>query len=149
VRETPIRWILDASIGVKLVVPGDDAEKALDLVRNAFRSGEPTSYVPDLFYAECSNVIWKHVRRMGLSPKMAEAQLSSLFSWPFRTIPSPPLSLKGFKTAVDLENTAFDATYVVLAEQLQATLVTADQKLLGKLAGTPIKVMNPLKLTTD
>jgi predicted nucleic acid-binding protein len=55
----------------------------------------------------------------------------------FRT-PTYDLTVAALPIAVTYDITAYDACYVALAQRLGIPLVTADQKLHGKLAGTPL-----------
>jgi len=136
----PIRWVLDASVGIKLVVFEDDTEKAETLIQNALAPNGPAIYVPDIFFAECSNVLWKYTRKTGQSVQAAKAQLSDLSALPLQTIPTPPLMMEAFDTALKMEISAYDALYVVLASTVGGVLVTADRKLASKIRGSKITV---------
>ncbi|WGV26287.1 type II toxin-antitoxin system VapC family toxin [Halotia branconii] len=52
------RYILDASIAIKWFVP----EVHSDAARRLLASNH-TFFVPDFFFAEIANVLWKRVRR--------------------------------------------------------------------------------------
>jgi len=107
--------VLDASVGVKFVVEEEGTEKAQALIKSALEVNGPKIYVPDIFFAECSNVLWKHVRRLGLPVQEAKAQLTNLSIMPFQTISTPPLVAEAFDASMDLGIPAYDALYVVCA----------------------------------
>jgi predicted nucleic acid-binding protein len=128
-------WVIDANVGVKFYLPEDLAEAAQHLLLR-LNEGDTSLFVPDLFYKESANIFWKYVRRAGLPPDDARRSLRNLISLPLTVVPGTDLVLYALDLAVDHDITAYDASYVALAHDLRLPLVTADRKLLRKLAGT-------------
>ncbi|MFQ5904436.1 MAG: type II toxin-antitoxin system VapC family toxin, partial [Candidatus Binatia bacterium] len=59
------RYVVDASVVIKLFVDEDLSEAARKLLEG-MASPEPDEFfVPDLLFPECSNVLWKYVRFHG------------------------------------------------------------------------------------
>jgi predicted nucleic acid-binding protein len=57
--------VLDASIGIKLFL-AEPLSARVDALFDHLTDALPARfYVPDLFYIECANVLWKSVRRFG------------------------------------------------------------------------------------
>ena len=142
-----MNWVIDASAGVKFYVPEDLTEAAKRLFQG-LDEGEISLFVPDLFYRECANIFWKYVRRFGLQVDYARRSLRNLISLPLTLIPGTDLLPTALDLALDYEITAYDASYVALAHDLRLPLVTADRKLLRKLAGsgTDIRWLGDLSL---
>ena len=94
-------------------------------------------FVPDLFHVECANIFWKQVQRGNANATQVTADLARLTQW--RLVATPTFSL--MPDALDLALThtisAYDACYVALAARLGFPLITADQRLVQKLADTP------------
>jgi predicted nucleic acid-binding protein len=124
--------VVDASVAVKwfLDEPGDREARALVERSEAL-------IAPELIVAEVLNAIWKRLLagdadiRQGprvavVLPKVL-AQIRSL----------GPLAARTLEIAAELRHPAYDCFYLALAEERQAKLVTADRRLLGRLAGTP------------
>jgi len=78
--------IIDASVGIKLflVEPLSDRTDALF----AHLTDDPPSqfYVPDLFFIECTNILWKYVQRFGYSSDAARQNVADLARLPLQTI---------------------------------------------------------------
>jgi predicted nucleic acid-binding protein len=132
--------VVDASVGIKLflVEPLSDRVDALfDHLTDAL----PTSlYVPDLFFVECANILWKYVRRFGYAAEAARQDAADLGRLPLRSVPTAALIEPALLLAMTCEITAYDATYAALAERLSLPLVTADEGLVRKLAGASVDV---------
>ena len=133
-------WVVDASVGIKLFVPETHSEQD-DALFNPLEGAPPDLVVPDLFYAECANILWKYVRRFGYPLSEAGKNMAALKEMKLSTVPSALLVEKALELAVRLEVTAYDACYLALAEDLRATLVTADEKLLKRLKGRRIQAV--------
>jgi predicted nucleic acid-binding protein len=55
----PKAAVIDASIGIKLFVIEEGSEK-VDRLFNLLTIDPPFAFfVPDLFYLECANILWK------------------------------------------------------------------------------------------
>lgn len=136
----PPRYVIDASVAVKVLLRESLSDKATALIALLV---EPTTefFVPDLFYIECANIVWKHVQRGNVDAERAKADLSVLLSWRFIRVQTFELAAAALPLAVALDITAYDAAYVALAEREGATLVTADQKLEKKVSGTSNTVL--------
>lgn len=132
-------WVVDASVGVKPYLTEELSEVAESLFRKA-QIGGSSLFVPDLFFNECANIFWKHVRRLNIEPVHARRSLRNLTSLILFPISSTDLLLDALDLALEYNITAYDASYAALSQELKLPLITADEKLIGKLAGTGIEV---------
>ena len=126
-------FILDASVGIKMRVAEPHSDRAVELLASARRG--TTLGAPELFFVECANVLWKYVRRMGYSAGQARTDLEQLLDLPLAVTPTADLALEALDLALKHDITVYDASYLALALRESATLVTADEKLVRKLAG--------------
>jgi predicted nucleic acid-binding protein len=128
--------VVDASVGIKLfgVEPLSDAAHALF----AGLASDPPArlYVLDLFYIECTNILWKYVTRLGLSPEDARLFVQQLGQLALLASPTESLVSDALDIALAHAITAYDAAYVALAHQLALPLITADARLVRALAYT-------------
>lgn len=127
----PGTWVVDASVafGWFAAVPGSDqAVRLLD--------GGPATVLlaPDLVLVELLNAGWKSLRLGAITAEQFQV-LAQRAAEPFsRLIPSSALLARAHHWCLELDHPAYDCLYVALAEQERATLITADQRLLRKLA---------------
>lgn len=96
--------------------------------------------VPDLFYVETSAALWKRVRRRELEPQYARRAMRLLAKAPLVPRPALPLLFPAADLALECHITFYDAIYVALARELEATLVTTDERLLRALSGHSVQV---------
>jgi len=127
----PGTWVVDASVafGWFAAVPGSD--QAIFLL-----NGGPTTVLlaPDLVLVELLNAARKSLRLGAITAEQFQA-LAHRAAEPFsRLIPSSSLLSRAAHWCLELDHPAYDCLYVALAEQERATLITADQRLLSKLA---------------
>ena len=132
--------VVDASVGIKLFVIepfSDHADALFD-----YLTADPPArfYVPDLFFIECTNILWKYVRRFGYPLESARRDIADLTGLPLHTISTRELADEALEIAVAHGITAYDAVYVALACRLSLPLVTADEALVHRLAGTSLDV---------
>ena len=98
---------------------------------------------PDLFYSEATNAAWKfhHIEEASLEESLILAegaiQLVDIF------FPSEPLWKEALKLACKLGHPAYDCYYLVLAQQLEATLLTSDKRLIRKAQKLGIPAIGP------
>jgi predicted nucleic acid-binding protein len=123
--------ILDASVGIKTRVAEPLSDRAVAILQTLEHG--TTLGVPDLFFVECANVLWKYVRRLGYSAQKARLDLEQLLNLPLAVTPTADLALQALDLALARDITVYDASYVALAIRESATLVTADEKLARKL----------------
>jgi len=132
----PVKWVVDASVGIKLFVSEPLSDRADALF--AHLAAEPSTclYVPDLFFIECANVLWKYVRHLGYPLANARRNLFDLTTLTLRRVATTEMVAESLDIAMEQNISAYDACYVALAHRVNAPLVTADEKLVRKLAGT-------------
>lgn len=133
--------VLDASVAVKWFLPPDQeplVTEAFELLR-AYSSGAISFAVPDLFWAEVGNFFWKAVRRKRF-PMIARAQMESLRSRDFPTVPCAALIDSALELAVGFDRAVYDCLYIALAAQFRAEFITADERLANAVAARlPVK----------
>jgi predicted nucleic acid-binding protein len=132
--------VVDASVGIKLFLLEPLAGRADVLFASLTATPPARLCVPDLFYVECTNVLWKYVRRFGYSPEAARQDVVDLVRLPLQVASTADLAEAALRLALEHGATAYDATYVALAQKLSLPLVTADEALVRRLEGTGLDV---------
>ena len=126
-----IEPVVDASVSVTWFVREElSAEAELLLASDA------AFHAPDLLVPEFANAIWKKVRLGTVPAEDASALVRALIRSPLRFHPVTPLVERALAIAAETSRTVYDSVYVALAESLQITLVTADDRLANALLGT-------------
>lgn len=132
--------VVDASVVIKLFVKEELSERTVALFELLRGDEPPRFYVPDLFFIECANILWKYVRRSGYPPEDALRDISHLVKLPLQSVSTSTLLPESLALAIEKEITAYDASYASLAHRLNSSLITADHKLVRKLEGSGIDV---------
>jgi|GEM_PF-875598 len=135
--------VLDCNIAVKIWLNEPESEIMLDWLQRelALPAEERIQcQVPEFFYAEVANVLWKKATRTKVMPiadvlpSVRDLEQLSLF------VPNPvrPLIARSTDLALRYYDLAvYDACYLTLAEFHDCLLVTADEHMRNILTGSP------------
>ena len=129
-------FVVDASVAAKWVLPGAGEpfrDEALRLLKQ-WLDGKVRLIVPDFFWVELTNVLWKAVRRGRCTKDTAVAALATMLDYQIPTVPSLNLLNLALQKGVQHGQSVYDSLYVVLAVEAAAQLITADEKLANALA---------------
>ncbi|MGP7998072.1 MAG: type II toxin-antitoxin system VapC family toxin [Streptosporangiaceae bacterium] len=129
--------VADASVlVVALADDGPDGDQARARLR-----GERLT-VPELADLEVASVLRRQMRAGLLDARRARLALEDLAALPARRAPHRPLLRRCWELRDNL--TIYDAAYIALAEAMNTTLLTGDQKLAGVPGPQcPIKIFQP------
>jgi len=126
---SPLRYVVDASVGIKLFVEEDYSDIVHSLFEQLTAEIPAILYVPDLFYIECANILLKYTRRFRRSLEDSIADLIDLNRLDLRVVSTADLMENSLVLAAERNITAYDACYAVLASRLDVPLITADEVL--------------------
>ena len=132
--------VVDASVGIKLFLLEDLSDVVDQLFRQLATEPPARFYVPDLFFVECANILWKYVRHFGYPVDNALHDVANLQALRLRTVSTADLLTHSLDLAIRQDLTAYDSCYAALAQHLALPLITADTKLARKLGGTSVDV---------
>ena len=134
--------VLDRSVAVKWAIPVAReplTDESLRLLRR-YVNGEIEFIVPDVFWAEVGNVLWKGTRQNRWRQDEAESVAADMQARDFTTVPSLMLLPEALKIAFAHDRAVYDCLYVALAVQSKTDLITADERLANALAARfPVK----------
>ena len=140
-------FVVDASVVAKWFLPAEGEtlkDEALEFLHR-YTTGQIRLVVPDLFWAEFGNVMWKAVRRGRWTKDAADAAIAAMKDRNLPTVPSLELLEAAFTLANAFEKSFYDSLYVALAISSKAQLVTADERLAQALAAIlPVKWLGSL-----
>ena len=128
-----MRYVLDASIGIKWVMNDVDSVEARGL-RDKYRSQIPDLISPDSFPLEAAHALAKAERR-GIVTDAVQLWVELMLNSP-NLVPCMPLMLRALRIAQQARIGVYDCLYVALAERERCELVTADTRLLNSLKPT-------------
>jgi predicted nucleic acid-binding protein len=124
-----MRAVLDSSVIVKWFKQEKDSEEAL-ILREAYFEGVTEIAVPDLIFYEISNVMNYDD---SIDTEEVKESIETLRDMDFEIVaPHTDLIDKAVELADRKNITVYDASFLALAELLDATLVTSDQELYRK-----------------
>jgi predicted nucleic acid-binding protein len=132
--------VVDASVGIKLFVAEPLSDEAHALFSHLADDPPARLHVPDLFYIECTNILWKYVRRLGLASEDARLYVEQLGQLALRSRPTAELAADALEIALAYDISAYDAAYVALSARLGLPLITADERLARALVVKPFDV---------
>jgi predicted nucleic acid-binding protein len=130
-------YIVDASVAAKWLLPGPAEpfqQQAVRLLEH-WTNGEDRLVVPDFFWIEISNVLWKAIKLGRCTRETAEAALASLRRYDIPVLPALPLVESALEKAIAHGRTVYDSIYLALAVSVGGQVVTADEKLVNALRG--------------
>src|SRR5712692_661919 len=127
--------VVDTNIVLKLYFEQDGSDKARALFALLDSDGDKLFYVPDLFYAECTNAFSNYVRLGTYTAMEARADLAQLLALRLHVVPTADLAAQALDIALKHGVSGYDACYVALADRIKAPLITADEKLVRSMAG--------------
>lgn len=130
-----MRAVIDASVAVKWVITEDKTDLALAIL------GHYRFIAPDLLFAECTNVLWKKVRRGEIAHDLASRALSSLQASGITILPTRGVIGNALDLAVHLDHPAYDCVYLGLATDQDCPCITADRRFLARLERLPPRLM--------
>jgi predicted nucleic acid-binding protein len=130
---SPLRCVVDTSVCIKYFIADPLTAKVNQLFRH-FANPQTEIYVPDLFYIECANALWKYVRAGMYTAVEVQADLATLKAFPLRVVSTADLMADAVAIALNYGISAYDASYVALSQQAGATLLTLDGKVVRALA---------------
>ena len=140
-------YVLDASVAAKWVLPraGETLVEEAEVLLDLFARGKVGLSVPDLFWAEVGNVLWKAARAGRMSEAAARRSMDVLLGLGLPSVPVAGLAADALAVAMAFERTVYDALYVALAVSTRRTLVTADERLAHALAAhLPVRWLGSL-----
>ena len=129
--------VIDASVAAKWFLPAKGepfADRAL-LLLDQYSKGRIQFVVPDLFWAEFGNILWKAVRQQRCTKRAAEAAIASLKQRNLPTVSSIVLLHRAFEIATLFDRTVYDSLYIALAVETNSEVITADERLANAVAG--------------
>lgn len=127
--------VLDTSVVIKWFRQGEVlADQALAL-RKAYLDGQITITVPSLLAYELTNVLrYKRDLTTGQVQDAVQSLFDMRLEW---LLPSSVAMRRAVEIARGHETTVYDATFAALAETLEATFITADERLVRRLEILP------------
>jgi predicted nucleic acid-binding protein len=137
-----IGYVVDASVAVKWCLPAQNelfvpqAQALLDL----YQTGDLQFVVPDLFWLEVANALWKAVWKGTIDAPWAEKSYAEVTRLEIPTIASLEFVPKALELAIERGRTVYASLYLALALHSRVDLITADERLANALAARfPVK----------
>ena len=129
------RWVLDASAALHVVMRLPTAEPVIDKLEQA-----NLVLVPQLYFSETANALWKYVSHNQLSAEQAIERYQDICALPDKAISDQTLALEALSLASTHNHPVYDMIYAVLARRNACGVLSKDSKLAKLLASIGITV---------
>jgi len=130
-----MKYVFDASVAIKCILPEKDSPKAVRLL-NAYRKTIHELIAPDIFALEVAHALTRAERKMIIQPPQGAKRFSALMRARPLFYPFLPLLPRAFAISSGMHVGVYDCIYVALAERESCELITADDRLFKKLVPT-------------
>ena len=126
-----MRFVVDASVAVKLLVDEPDSDAARELAA----SGQEL-HAPRLMASEVANTLWRKARVGEIERADAGTAMALLRDMPLRWNDDETITADAVRLALALDHPVYDCVYLALAHRIGATVVTADRRFVTAVAPT-------------
>lgn len=129
------RLVLDASSALEAVLGRSGAGRIADLLEAADKVT-----VPDLFFGEVANALWKYQQAGEISNDEAQELLDLAGSLVDEVLRSEELVTEALASATAYRHPVYDALYAVTARRAGAAVLTLDKRLVRLLDAMRVPV---------
>ena len=123
-----MKLVLDASIGIKWLLPEHDSPRAI-AIRDNFCKQIDELIAPDTFPVEVAHALTRAERKGLLQPPEATDKFNDIAATLPRLYSYLPLLPRALELSSLMRLGVYDCLYVALAEREQCPVVTADQRM--------------------
>jgi predicted nucleic acid-binding protein len=138
-----MKYVLDANIALKWILAEPDSPKALQL-RDDFGKGIHELIAPDIFQCEIAHALTRAERQKRIAVGQSGLFWADVMSTCPHLTPSGSLVPRAIAVSSAARIGFYDCLYLGLAEREGCELVTADEKLVKSLPGSPILSLSSL-----
>ena len=126
-------FVVDASVAAKWCLPATGEPLAVEAqeLLDQYARGRIGLVVPDLFWAELGNVLWKAVRQNRVTERDAEASIVRVRQLGLLVVPAANLLVEALTVALSSGRSVYDCLYIVTAMAKRVLLLTADERLVN------------------
>lgn len=135
----PLRGVIDANIGIKQFIPDPLSAKVDELLLH-LENPQTEFFVPDLFYVESANALWKYVRAGQYPAGQVQAALATLKVLPLKGVATKDLIADAIQISLQYGVSVYDGCYVALSQRVSAPLLTLDARLVNAIAASSFEV---------
>ena len=118
------RWVLDASAALHVAMRLPTAEAIIDKLEQA-----SLVLVPQLYFSETANALWKYVSHKQLSAEQAIERYQDICALPDQAISDQTLALEALSLATTYNHPVYDMIYAVLARRNACGVLSKDSRL--------------------
>jgi predicted nucleic acid-binding protein len=119
-------FIVDASVIAEYIIAGPYTSNARALFQGALHGDQFSA--PELYLAECVNVIWKEVRFRGMPSNQAIQALHDVKALPIKRAPIKAVLDSALAVGLKYDLAIYDSLYIALAQKTNHVFVTIDGK---------------------
>jgi predicted nucleic acid-binding protein len=127
-----IRYVIDASVLVKLVVPEDNSD-TMQALAALHRARTIRLLAPDFALTECANVLGRYARRTGTPQEDMQEAFQILCQLGVEEVGHRALVEEALTFAMQHDRSVYDVLYLVLALREGVSLITADERFVNAL----------------
>lgn len=122
-----VKWVIDANVAIKWVLPEIDSDIALSILDD----DQAVLLVPDFFFSEVTNILWKSIQKQGLSLEKARMSLEVIKQVDFKVFNSYDLAIQALELSVQVKQAVYDCIYLALAINNNCQMITADERFIN------------------
>ena len=126
--------VIDANVAIKWVIKQPLRERALAILAHSV-----VLVAPAMFVGEVTTAVWQYVRAGQISDEQAREGLLLIMNQVSIFEDDAVLAEEALSIGVELKYAPYDCFYLTSAMRRRVPLVTADRRLVNRLATTPYK----------
>ena len=135
----PFRVVIDTNIAIKHFIPDPLSTKVDELLLH-LENPQTELFVPDLFYAESANTLWKYVRAGQYPADQIQVALATLKALPLQSVVTKDLIADAIQISLDYGISVYDSCYIALSQRVSVPLLTLDTRLVNAITAGSFEV---------